>query len=62
MDCLGHLLVLARPAAAGLDPIPPVKVSSECFFGSDELFSDLLCTYCARDLVPNLDAVLTFTL
>ncbi len=27
MDCLAHLLVLACPVAAGLDPIPPVKVS-----------------------------------
>ncbi len=25
--CLAHLLVLARPVAAGLDPIPSVKVS-----------------------------------
>ncbi len=27
IDCLDHLLVLARPVAAGLDLIPPVKVS-----------------------------------
>ncbi len=27
IDCLAHLFVLARPVAAGLDPIPPVKVS-----------------------------------
>ena len=27
MDCLAHLLVLARPVAAGLYPNPPVKVS-----------------------------------
>ena len=27
MDCLVHLIVLACPVAAGLDPIPPVKVS-----------------------------------
>ena len=27
MDCLAHLLVLACPVAAGLDPIPPAKVS-----------------------------------
>ncbi len=27
MDCLAHLLVLACPVAAGLDPIPPVEVS-----------------------------------
>ena len=27
MDYLVPLLVLARPVAAGLDPIPPVKVS-----------------------------------
>ena len=31
IDCLAHLLVLARPAAAGLDPIPPVKVSHTVF-------------------------------
>ncbi len=27
MDCLDYLLVLARPVAVGLDPIPPVEVS-----------------------------------
>ncbi len=27
IDCLAHLLVLARPVAAGLDLIPPVEVS-----------------------------------
>ena len=26
-ECLAHLLVLARPVAAGLDLIPPVEVS-----------------------------------
>ncbi len=31
IDCLDHLLVLAHPVAAGLDPIPPVKVSHTVF-------------------------------
>ncbi len=32
MDYLAHLLVLALPVAAGLDPIPLVEVSHTCSF------------------------------
>ncbi len=28
IDFLAYLLVLARPVAVGLDPIPPVKVTN----------------------------------
>ncbi len=31
IDYLAHLLALARSVAAGLDPIPPVKVSYSDF-------------------------------